>query len=378
MEWVETTGRSVQEAKEAALDELGVDEVDAEFEVIAEAQLGLFGRLRSEARVRARVRPTAPRAKEDRRDRRERRRRSGGAGAASAGAESSSAESSGAESSGAESSGADGESTSAEEDETGEPTAVGAGPGSDKPRRSTAATADESTADESTADDSTADESAAAAGAVGSSAGAGGSSTGPRKRNRNRRRGTSRPGGGGPSEARWADLEQGDGETDEDDAGKGPDVEVALEEQAEVGTDFLKRLVAEFGLDAQVDVAHPDEDTVELQLSGPDLGILIGPKGATLLAIQNLTRTVVFNETGANNGHINVDIGGYRQKRTEALVRFANQVADRVKETGARTVLEPMSSIDRKVVHDTISGIEGVSTISEGEEPRRRVVVLPG
>ena len=155
-------------------------------------------------------------------------------------------------------------------------------------------------------------------------------------------------------------------------------MEVALEEQAEVGTDFLKRLVAEFGLDAQVELANPDEDTVELQLSGPDLGILIGPKGATLLAIQNLTRTVVFNETGANNGHINVDIGGYRQKRTEALVRFANQVADRVKETGARTVLEPMSSIDRKVVHDTISGIEGVSTISEGEEPRRRVVVLPG
>ncbi len=358
----------MQEAKEAALDELGVDEVDAEFEVIAEAQLGLFGRLRSEARVRARVRPTAPRAKEDRRDRRERRRRSGGAGAASAGAESSSAESSGAESSGA-----DGESTSAEEDETGEPTAVGAGPGSNRPRRSTAATDDESTDDESTADEST-----AAAGAVGSSAGAGGSSTGPRKRNRNRRRGTSRPGGGGPSEARWADLEQGDGETDEEDAGKGPDVEVALEEQAEVGTDFLKRLVAEFGLDAKVDVAHPDEDTVELQLSGPDLGILIGPKGATLLAIQNLTRTVVFNETGANNGHINVDIGGYRQKRTEALVRFANQVADRVKETGARTVLEPMSAVDRKVVHDTISGIEGVSTISEGEEPRRRVVVLPG
>jgi spoIIIJ-associated protein len=77
MEWVETTGRTVEDAKEAALDELGVDEADAEFEVVAEAQTGLFGRLRSEARVRARVRPTAPRSKDDRRDRRERRRRSG-------------------------------------------------------------------------------------------------------------------------------------------------------------------------------------------------------------------------------------------------------------------------------------------------------------
>ena len=72
MEWVETTGRTIDEAKEAALDELGVDESDAEFEVLEEARAGLFGRLRSEARVRARVRPTAPRAKEDRRDRRRR------------------------------------------------------------------------------------------------------------------------------------------------------------------------------------------------------------------------------------------------------------------------------------------------------------------
>src|SRR5580658_9412901 len=72
MEWVETTGKTVDEANEAALDELGVDETDAEFDVLAEPGIGLFGRLRSEARVRARVRPTAPRAKEDRRDRRRR------------------------------------------------------------------------------------------------------------------------------------------------------------------------------------------------------------------------------------------------------------------------------------------------------------------
>ena len=77
MEWVETTGRTIEDAKEAALDELGVDESDAEFEVLEEARAGLFGRLRSEARVRARVRPTAPRAKEDRRDRRRRNRASG-------------------------------------------------------------------------------------------------------------------------------------------------------------------------------------------------------------------------------------------------------------------------------------------------------------
>src|SRR5580704_2101494 len=72
MEWVEMTGRSVAEAKDAALDELGVDEVDAEFEVLEEPRQGLFGRQRGEARVRARVRPTSPRPKTDRRDRKRR------------------------------------------------------------------------------------------------------------------------------------------------------------------------------------------------------------------------------------------------------------------------------------------------------------------
>src|SRR5436309_9454433 len=75
MEWVETTGKTLEEAKDAALDQLGVAEDDAEFEVVEEAKLGLFGRVRSEARVRARVRPTAPRPKDDRRDRRRRDQR---------------------------------------------------------------------------------------------------------------------------------------------------------------------------------------------------------------------------------------------------------------------------------------------------------------
>src|SRR5579862_9312268 len=79
MEWVETTGRSVEEAKEAALDQLGVDEQDAEFEIVEEPRFGLFGRLRAEARVRARVRPTKPRPKEERRERRGRLRAGGDA-----------------------------------------------------------------------------------------------------------------------------------------------------------------------------------------------------------------------------------------------------------------------------------------------------------
>lgn len=354
MEWVETTGRSVQEAKDKALDELGVDESDAEFEVLAEAQTGLFGRLRSEARVRARVRPTAPRPKDDRRDRRRRNSRSSGATGSGGGSASSEGRTS--------NSGRGGHAGRS----AGDPAST------DTAASGTAASGDRE------GDQYSEGETGSA-----STAG-GGSNRGRRRGGRSRHRsvegsasinsGSRNSGDGRSGQVRRSDnnSEDGDGL-----ATKGTGVEVDLDRQADVAVEFLNGLTREFGLKATVGISRPDEDTVELQLTGSDLGILIGPKGATLIALQNLTRTVVFNETGGNNGHIDVDVAGYRQKRSEALARFATQIAGTVKETGERTALEPMSSLDRKVVHDTISHIDGVTTVSEGEDPRRRVVVLP-
>lgn len=359
MEWVETTGRTVAEAKDAALDELGVDEADAEFEVLAEPQHGLFGRLRSEARVRARVKPTAPRAKEDRRGRDRRRRAEGGAARSG---------------------------PSSTQGGTSEPSVAGAAaadapaPGAPAAAAAGAAAAGAGTGGDSGVETGSDDEPSSESAPSGSN---GGGSPGSEARKKRRRRGGHRP-GETPSGAERAKAERsapgiGDhDEWDDENQTKGTAVEVDLDHQAEVAVDFLTKLVAEFGVEATVAVVNPDPDTVEIQLSGSELGILIGPKGQTLVAVQNLTRTAVFNETGGSNGHINVDISGYRQKRSEALVRFAQQAADHVKSSGQRTALEPMSSIDRKIVHDTIAGIEGVSTVSEGEEPRRRVVVLPG
>ena len=105
--------------------------------------------------------------------------------------------------------------------------------------------------------------------------------------------------------------------------------------------------------------------------------MLIGARGATLQAIQDLTRTVVQRQTGAAYGRLLVDVLGYRKKRRDALERFAREQAEQVRSSGTRRVLEPMGAADRKVVHDAINTIEGVSTTSEGEEPRRRVVILP-
>ncbi len=155
------------------------------------------------------------------------------------------------------------------------------------------------------------------------------------------------------------------------------DREVPLSEQADAGRAFLEGLVAQLSLSASVGTETLDEDTVELRVEGTELGFLIGPKGATLAALQDVTRTVVNRKTGGRNGRLLVDVAGYRQKRKLALERFTRDVVKQVKETGGPRVLEPMSPPDRKIVHDTVNEIEGVSTASEGEEPARRVVINP-
>jgi spoIIIJ-associated protein len=165
--------------------------------------------------------------------------------------------------------------------------------------------------------------------------------------------------------------------TDRSGGDEGAGMSVSLDEQGEVAREFLDGLVGEMALSAEIDISRPDEDTVELNLHGQDLGLLIGPKGATLLALQDLTRTVVQRRTSAVNGRLTIDVGGYRKKRKEALERFTRQLAGEVRASGVRKALEPMNAADRKIVHDTVNELDGVTTTSEGEEPRRRVVILP-
>jgi spoIIIJ-associated protein len=297
MEWVETTGRTVEEAKDAALDQLGVDEQDAEFEVLEEPRVGLFGRLRSEARVRARVRPTRPRPKEDRRDKRKRQR-------------------------------------------SGRPSGGNGGEGA----------------------------SAKAAGGASEEAP---SEASPAKSER-------RPGGSAGNGKRRRSSSQRAPETEEREGETQVTEDVPLAEQGDVAKQFLDGLLQHFGAGgAAVVVREIDEETVEVAVDGDDLGLLIGQKGNTLSALQEVTRTVVQRRTGARNGRLLVDVAGYRQKRREALERFTRQVAEQVMASGVRRVLEPMHPADRKVVHDTANTIDGVTTTSEGEEPRRRVVILP-
>lgn len=156
------------------------------------------------------------------------------------------------------------------------------------------------------------------------------------------------------------------------------DRDVSVEEQGEIVARFLSGLAGAFGYDAEATTTKVDDETLEVALAGDHLGLLIGPKGQTLQAVHELARTVVLREApGTHEGRVRIDIGGYRQRRREALERFAHQVADQVRESGVQKALEPMNPADRKVVHDTVNGIDGVTTVSEGQEPRRRVVILP-
>jgi spoIIIJ-associated protein len=304
MEWVETTGRTVDEAKKSALEQLGVAEDEAEFEIISEPKIGLFGRLKEEARVRARIQPRYPRPKGDRRDRRRARPHA----AHEAAPRSAEAET--------------GDSSTGPDQRGRVPVTPAPGETGDNPQERT-------------------DRSTQAA----------------------RRRRPRAPKGGDGTAPESTSFDQV--------------TSASIEEQVRLAEGFLQGLLKELGAQATISSSELSDDVVELRIEGEGLGTLIGPKGATLLALQELTRTVLQRQTPPTDGRLVLDVNGYRRRRQEALTRFAQQVAAEVKASNVKRALEPMPPSDRKVVHDAVNAVEGVVTISEGEEPYRRVVLVP-
>jgi len=281
MEWVEITATTIEDAKALALDRLGIDDGDAEFEIVEEPKAGLFGRTRGEARVRARIKPNSVRAKADRRDRR------------------------------------------------GKP----AGERTAKPRQERTERSDRGERQER-------------------------SDRGPRKERAPRQT--------RPERAERAPRAE---RTPREDL---PPVDPTT--VSAVATTFLEGLVSAAGLKGSVS-AKVEGENIDIDVLGDDLGFLVGTKGATLLALQDLTRVVSQRRLGDHETRLRVDVAGYREKRREALSRFALKVAEDVKTSGQARALEPMNSSDRKIVHDALTEVEGISTRSEGSDPFRRVVV---
>jgi spoIIIJ-associated protein len=155
-----------------------------------------------------------------------------------------------------------------------------------------------------------------------------------------------------------------------------PPADVDVESVRAAAHEFVSGLTTAFGLDATVE-AVVDGTEIEVRVDGSSLGLMIGPGGRTLLGIQDLARVAAQRRLNDHETRLRVDVAGYREKRRQALERFAGTVAEQVRATGVARSLDPMPSADRKILHDTLAQIEGVTSRSEGEDPNRRVVVVP-
>jgi spoIIIJ-associated protein len=162
-----------------------------------------------------------------------------------------------------------------------------------------------------------------------------------------------------------------DGSADEDEGG----TDDLLVREGDVAGDYLERLLDILDVDGDIDL-DVEGDRASVAIVGGRLGDLIGPDGATLEALQELTRLAVAQSTGVRS-RLMLDVGGFRAKRRADLSSLAGETAKRVAQSRQPERLSPMNPFERKVVHDVIAGVSGVRSESEGEEPNRRVVVLP-
>lgn len=153
---------------------------------------------------------------------------------------------------------------------------------------------------------------------------------------------------------------------------------MTIEEQASAVERFVAGVVERFGFDQAVTRVQIDGDRLLVDVTGDELGLLVGPRGRTLDALQELARTVIQRRGEEGSTRVVVDVAGFRAKRTAALEAFTRRIAQEVLERGEAQALEAMSAADRKVVHDTVTTIDGVHTSSEGTEPTRYVVIHPG
>jgi spoIIIJ-associated protein len=144
-------------------------------------------------------------------------------------------------------------------------------------------------------------------------------------------------------------------------------------EQADLAREFLEGLVEAFGLEGLVSTTI-DEDVIIADVEGPQTEAMVGVRGSVRSAIHELTRTVL-QRYSSDTARLRLDIAGYAERRRKALSIYAEQLIEQLKSEGGEIMLEPMSPADRKVIHDVASEYPGVSSYSEGEAPKRYVVL---
>lgn len=150
-----------------------------------------------------------------------------------------------------------------------------------------------------------------------------------------------------------------------------PDEETTLEAGARA---FLTGLLEHMGVEAEMEISEKENGALSINLTGENMGVIIGRRGETLDAIQHLTNYAV-NRGADKRTHISVDAENYRAKREDSLVSLAEKMAAKVIKYKHSMALEPMNSYERHVIHTALQNYEGVTTASTGTEPNRRVVV---
>ncbi|GAO07241.1 single-stranded DNA-binding protein [Streptomyces lydicamycinicus] len=166
--------------------------------------------------------------------------------------------------------------------------------------------------------------------------------------------------------------------TDTTPATKGTDTLTRLEQEGEIAADYLEGLLDIADLDGDIDMdVEADRAAVSIisDSTSRDLQKLVGRDGEVLEALQELTRLAVHRETG-DRSRLMLDIAGFRARKREELSELGAKAAEEAKGTGQPVKLDPMTPFERKVVHDAVAAA-GLRSESEGEEPQRRVVVLP-
>ena len=140
---------------------------------------------------------------------------------------------------------------------------------------------------------------------------------------------------------------------------------------------LVSRIVSALGVGGRIDV-HEDDETITATCSGADVALLIGRHGQTIDAVQYLLNAISHRAYGDARKEVIVDAAGYRERRRATLESLAVRTAEQVRALGERVELDPMTAVERKVVHLKLKEFDGVQTTSEGTEPNRYVVVLPG
>ncbi len=148
----------------------------------------------------------------------------------------------------------------------------------------------------------------------------------------------------------------------------------ALEQESEIAADYIEGLLDVADLDGDIDM-DVEGDRALVSVVGATLDELVGQNGEVLEALQELTRLAVHRQTG-NRTRIMLDVGGYRARRRTELTALGREAAEDVRESGQQRRLDPMTPFERKIVHDAVAAA-GLRSESEGEEPNRRVVILP-